>query len=155
MSEKIATREAYGKALAEFGAKYENLVVLDADLAAMDVHGAFLLLHQTEDGLSGLASAGTDQAGDTQDFVLEDLEGHAVDHGRIDQILDLEQDFVGLAFFITHGNKAQLTADHHVDDIVFCRIFCNNFIVTVILSNKFLLCRIRSAMNSTIFIYNK
>ena len=29
----IATREAYGKALAEFGAKYEKLVVLDADLA--------------------------------------------------------------------------------------------------------------------------
>ncbi len=33
MSEKIATREAYGAALAEFGAKYENLVVFDADLA--------------------------------------------------------------------------------------------------------------------------
>ena len=33
MSEKIATREAYGSALAEFGARYENLVVLDADLA--------------------------------------------------------------------------------------------------------------------------
>jgi transketolase len=34
MSEKIATREAYGLALAELGAKYEKLVVLDADLAA-------------------------------------------------------------------------------------------------------------------------
>ncbi len=33
MAESIATREAYGKALAEFGAKYEKLVVLDADLA--------------------------------------------------------------------------------------------------------------------------
>ena len=33
MSEKIATREAYGSALAEFGAKYENIVVFDADLA--------------------------------------------------------------------------------------------------------------------------
>lgn len=30
---KIATREGYGKALAECGAKYPNLVVLDADLA--------------------------------------------------------------------------------------------------------------------------
>ncbi len=30
---KIATREAYGKALAEFGAEYPDLVVLDADLA--------------------------------------------------------------------------------------------------------------------------
>lgn len=31
--QKIATREAYGKALAEFGAQYPELVVLDADLA--------------------------------------------------------------------------------------------------------------------------
>ena len=33
MAEKIATREAYGNALAEFGEKYD-IVVLDADLAA-------------------------------------------------------------------------------------------------------------------------
>lgn len=33
MSEKIATREAYGKALAELGDKYKNLIVLDADLS--------------------------------------------------------------------------------------------------------------------------
>ena len=32
MAEKIATREAYGDALVEFGAKYD-IVVLDADLA--------------------------------------------------------------------------------------------------------------------------
>ena len=31
---KIATRESYGNALVEMGKKYENLVVLDADLAA-------------------------------------------------------------------------------------------------------------------------
>jgi len=30
---KIATRDSYGKALVELGAEYENLVVLDADLA--------------------------------------------------------------------------------------------------------------------------
>ena len=30
---KIATRDSYGKALAELGAEYENIVVLDADLA--------------------------------------------------------------------------------------------------------------------------
>ena len=41
MAEKIATREAYGKALAEFGAVYENLVVLDADLAAATKTGTF------------------------------------------------------------------------------------------------------------------
>ena len=33
MSEKIATREAYGKALVELGAENEKVVVLDADLA--------------------------------------------------------------------------------------------------------------------------
>ena len=32
MADKIATREAYGNALAEFGAKYD-IVVLDADLS--------------------------------------------------------------------------------------------------------------------------
>ena len=30
---KVATRDAYGKALAALGAEHENLVVLDADLA--------------------------------------------------------------------------------------------------------------------------
>ena len=38
---KMATREAYGKALAEFGAEYDNLVVLDADLAAATKTGTF------------------------------------------------------------------------------------------------------------------
>lgn len=38
---KIATRESYGKALAELSAKYENLVVLDADLAAATKTGTF------------------------------------------------------------------------------------------------------------------
>ena len=40
MAEKIATREAYGNALAEFGEKY-NFVVLDADLAAATKTGVF------------------------------------------------------------------------------------------------------------------
>ena len=38
---KIATREAYGKALAEFGESYPNMVVLDADLAAATKTGVF------------------------------------------------------------------------------------------------------------------
>ena len=38
---KIATRESYGNALAELGAKYENLVVLDADLAGATKTGVF------------------------------------------------------------------------------------------------------------------
>ena len=39
---KIATRESYGKALAELGAECENLVVLDADLAGATKTGTFL-----------------------------------------------------------------------------------------------------------------
>lgn len=38
---KIATRKSYGNALAELGAKYDNLVVLDADLAAATKTGVF------------------------------------------------------------------------------------------------------------------
>lgn len=38
---KIATRDSYGNALAELGAKYDNLVVLDADLAAATKTGIF------------------------------------------------------------------------------------------------------------------
>ena len=43
MSEQIkkATRESYGEALAELGDKYENLIVLDADLAAATKTGIF------------------------------------------------------------------------------------------------------------------
>ena len=38
---KIATRDSYGKALAELGAEFENLVVLDADLAGATKTGTF------------------------------------------------------------------------------------------------------------------
>ena len=38
---KIATRESYGNALVELGAEYDNLVVLDADLAAATKTGVF------------------------------------------------------------------------------------------------------------------
>ena len=38
---KIATRESYGNALAALGEKYDNLVVLDADLAAATKTGVF------------------------------------------------------------------------------------------------------------------
>ncbi len=38
---KIATRESYGNALVELGAKYPNVVVLDADLAAATKTGVF------------------------------------------------------------------------------------------------------------------
>lgn len=37
----IATRQSYGNALAEYGAEYENLVVLDADLAGATQTGIF------------------------------------------------------------------------------------------------------------------
>ena len=38
---KIATRESYGKALVELGAEHDNLIVLDADLAAATKTGVF------------------------------------------------------------------------------------------------------------------
>ena len=38
---KIATRESYGKALAELGAEHKDVVVLDADLAAATKTGVF------------------------------------------------------------------------------------------------------------------
>ena len=41
MADKIATREAYGNALAELGAIYPDVVVLDADLAAATKTGVF------------------------------------------------------------------------------------------------------------------
>mgnify|MGYP000092143668 FL=1 len=42
---KIATRESYGNALAELGAEFDNLVVLDADLAAATKTGVFKKAH--------------------------------------------------------------------------------------------------------------
>ena len=41
MADKIATRQAYGDALAALGEKYENVVVLDADLAEATKTGVF------------------------------------------------------------------------------------------------------------------
>ena len=45
MADKIATRQSYGEALAELGNKYEDLVVLDADLAAATKTGIFKKAH--------------------------------------------------------------------------------------------------------------
>ena len=38
---KIATRESYGNALVELGKKYDDVVVLDADLASATKTGIF------------------------------------------------------------------------------------------------------------------
>lgn len=45
MAEKIATREAYGSALAELGSAYENVVVLDADLSKSTKTAVFAKEH--------------------------------------------------------------------------------------------------------------
>ena len=42
---KIATRESYGNALIELGKEHENLVVLDADLAAATKTGTVSYTH--------------------------------------------------------------------------------------------------------------
>ena len=39
---KVATRDSYGNALKELGAEFENLVVLDADLAGATKTGVFM-----------------------------------------------------------------------------------------------------------------
>lgn len=41
MAEKMATRQAYGKTLVELGKKYENLVVMDADLSKSTMTAEF------------------------------------------------------------------------------------------------------------------
>ena len=41
LGDKIATRDSYGNALVELGREHENLVVLDADLAAATKTGIF------------------------------------------------------------------------------------------------------------------
>ena len=42
---KIATRESYGNALVELGAEHDNLIVLDADLAAATKTGVFKIAY--------------------------------------------------------------------------------------------------------------
>ena len=41
MAEKMATRQAYGETLLELGKKYENLVVMDADLSKSTMTAKF------------------------------------------------------------------------------------------------------------------
>ncbi len=54
---KIATRESYGKALAELGAKYDNLVVLDADLAGATKTDTFMKVFPDRHIDCGIAEA--------------------------------------------------------------------------------------------------
>ena len=54
---KIATRESYGKALAELGAKYDNLVVLDADLAGATKTDTFMKVFPERHIDCGIAEA--------------------------------------------------------------------------------------------------
>ena len=57
MSEKIATREAYGKALAELGEQNKNVVVLDADLAGATMTKFFKAAHPDRFFDCGIAEA--------------------------------------------------------------------------------------------------
>ncbi len=57
MSEKIATREAYGKALVELGAKNEKVVALDADLAGATMSKHFKAAYPDRFFNSGIAEA--------------------------------------------------------------------------------------------------
>ena len=57
MSEKIATREAYGKALVELGEQNKNVVVLDADLAGATMTKYFKAAHSDRFFDCGIAEA--------------------------------------------------------------------------------------------------
>ena len=57
MSEKIATREAYGKALVELGEQNKNVVVLDADLAGATMTKYFKAVHPDRFFDCGIAEA--------------------------------------------------------------------------------------------------
>ena len=57
MSEKIATREAYGKALVELGEQNKNVVVLDADLAGATMTKFFKAAHPNRFFDCGIAEA--------------------------------------------------------------------------------------------------
>ena len=54
---KIATRDSYGKALVELGAEFENLVVLDADLAGATKTGVFQKAYPHRHFNCGIAEA--------------------------------------------------------------------------------------------------
>ena len=54
---KIATRDSYGNALKELGAEFENLVVLDADLAGATKTGTFLKAYPDRHFDCGIAEA--------------------------------------------------------------------------------------------------
>ena len=54
---KIATRDSYGNALKELGAEYENLVVLDADLAGATKTSTFLKEYPNRHFDCGIAEA--------------------------------------------------------------------------------------------------
>ena len=54
---KVATRESYGAALAELGAEFDNLVVLDADLAGATKTGTFKKAFPDRHFNSGIAEA--------------------------------------------------------------------------------------------------
>jgi len=54
---KIATRDSYGKALVELGAKNDKLIVLDADLAAATKTGAFKKAYPERFFDTGIAEA--------------------------------------------------------------------------------------------------
>ena len=54
---KVATRDSYGNALKELGAQYDNLVVLDADLAGATKTGTFLKAFPERHFDAGIAEA--------------------------------------------------------------------------------------------------
>ena len=71
---KIATRASYGSALVELGKKHENLIVLDADLAAATQTGMFkkeFPERHIDCGIAECNMMGTFKLHDTYGFPIE------------------------------------------------------------------------------------
>ena len=76
MSEKIATREAYGKALVELGEQNKKVVVLDADLAGATMTKYFKAAHPDRFFDCGIAEANMMNIGAGLSTVGEDGGSH-------------------------------------------------------------------------------
>ena len=72
---------------------------------------------RAEEGAGDLGTTGTDQAGETEDLALLDLEGHVVDGLDGREILDAQNDLVGQRLRGGTRVGGNLAADHHLDDL--------------------------------------
>ena len=138
MAEKIATRDAYGNALAELGEKY-NFVVLDADLAAATKTGIFkkkfperffdcgIAEGNMMSVAAGLAATGVPVfASSFAMFAAGDLscpieEGHDLSAGAV--LINTERAFLRSGR-IPRGNLILVTPENGFIEGILCQLLC-------------------------------